>query len=91
MRQMPHPIPVLTGSEYRDRKTMKKHVIQNTTGKKRGTCGQARSERLCVLCDTQRCFKETHTFNQQIYVSCRNKAKNTISPRHNMLGVWVKA
>lgn len=40
VREMANPIPVLTGSEYRDMKTMKKHVMQNTTGMKSGTCGQ---------------------------------------------------
>lgn len=44
VREMANPIPVLTGSEYRDRKTMKKHVMQNTTGKNSGTCGQINSE-----------------------------------------------
>lgn len=37
---MAKPIPVLTGSEYRDMKTMKKHVMQKTTGMKSGTCGK---------------------------------------------------
>lgn len=38
VREIANPIPVLMGSEYRDRKTMKKHVRQNTTGMKIGTC-----------------------------------------------------
>ena len=39
VREMAKPIPVLTGSEYRDRKTMKKQVRQNRTGMIRGTWG----------------------------------------------------
>lgn len=62
MRQMPHPIPVLTGSEYRERKTMRKDVRQNTTGKKRGTCGHGRTIYRCY--DVRRGFRL-----QQIYTS----------------------
>lgn len=40
VRDMANPIPVLNGSEYSDRKTMKKHVKQKTTGMKSGTCGR---------------------------------------------------
>ena len=36
---MAKPIPVLTGSEYRDRKTMKKQVRQNRIGMISGTWG----------------------------------------------------
>lgn len=44
VREMANPIPVLTGSEYREKKTMKKQVRQNTTGMKIGTCGDVRSD-----------------------------------------------
>ncbi len=37
MREMAKPIPVLVGSEYRERKTMKKQVKENTAGMKIGT------------------------------------------------------
>lgn len=42
VREMANPIPVLTGSEYRDMKTIKKHMMQNTTGMKIGTYRQMR-------------------------------------------------
>lgn len=38
MREMAKPIPVLTGSEYRERKTMKKQVKEKTAGIIMGTC-----------------------------------------------------
>lgn len=48
--EMAKPIPVLTGSEYRDMKTMKKHVMQKTTGMKSGTCGQVTIEKSSKKC-----------------------------------------
>lgn len=56
VRQMAHPIPVLTGSEYRDRKTMAKDVRQKTTGKMRGTCGHVRT--------IYRCHEDTKVFGE---------------------------
>lgn len=49
VREMAKPIPVLTGSEYRDMKTMKKHVKQKTTGMKSGTCGQVTLIKNCNM------------------------------------------
>ena len=67
MRQMPHPIPVLTGSEYRDRKTMTKDARQNTTGKTIGTCGKVRT-----IYDDTKLLRKAYKFtylNQHIYIS----------------------
>lgn len=38
MREMAKPIPVLIGSEYREKKTMKKQVKEKTAGIIIGTC-----------------------------------------------------
>lgn len=37
MSEMANPMPVLTGSEYSERKTMKKLVKEKTAGMKIGT------------------------------------------------------
>lgn len=62
MRQMAHPIPVLTGSEYRDRKTMAKDVRQKTTGKMRGTCGHVRTIYRCY--DDTKVLGEAYNYNK---------------------------
>jgi len=38
VREMAKPIPVLIGSEYRERKTMKKQAKEKTVGIIMGTC-----------------------------------------------------
>lgn len=50
VREMANPIPVLTGSEYRDMKTIKKHIMQNIAGMKSGTYGQMRKANMKMTC-----------------------------------------
>lgn len=37
VKEMARPMPVLNGSEYRERNTMKKQVKENTAGMNKGT------------------------------------------------------
>lgn len=71
VRQMAHPIPVLTGSEYRDRKTMMNDARQNTTGKKRGTCGQIRTI-FFMLYDDTKMLREVYNLNKRINLSLQS-------------------
>lgn len=42
MREMAKPMPVVTGSEYRERNTMRKQVKEKIAGMNRGTCERKR-------------------------------------------------